>query len=335
MTLIYAFCDAAGAWHGDPNTDILETEPGQGSLTMPQPGGPVPSPFAGQRLQVLYAITDLEPSPTTYRLDDGCVFPATWHVHELLTAPYLPATAPAAIPRTSTDATPRALDVDISYGQRRYALTADWNSPGRLEVTVMVSHTDTAEILGELTGDIAATDLERLAELLGCAARACSGQEIPFPSSPPPAAPRRKRNASNTGQPWTGELLQALEQRFYEGADAEDLADEFGRSVGSIRWKLWQMELTEFPSDLVPEQTSIRPAAPKAWTATEKRRAHPNAYKRWSAEDEQRLARRSAEGASLEQLCAEFGRDRGAIDSRLVKIDATGPAADQARSGPV
>ncbi|MER5690066.1 hypothetical protein [Streptomyces sp. NPDC002205] len=62
----------------------------------------------------------------------------------------------------------------------------------------------------------------------------------------------------------------------------------------------------------------------------EKRRLHPNAYKPWEPEDDERLAERCAQGVSLPELAQEFGRNEGAIASRLLKIDADGPEADDA-----
>lgn len=61
-----------------------------------------------------------------------------------------------------------------------------------------------------------------------------------------------------------------------------------------------------------------------------KRRVHPNAYKPWEPEDDQRLAERCAQGISLSELSKIFGRNEGAIASRLLKIQAQGPAVEEA-----
>ncbi|MGI5380595.1 hypothetical protein ACQEV2_41610 [Streptomyces sp. CA-251387] len=91
MTVIYAFQDRSGHWHGDPDAPLLDPadEPGRGILTyQPVPGTPdATSPFAGQRLTVLYGVTDLEAGPVTYQLDTGGSFRATWHIHTLLASP--------------------------------------------------------------------------------------------------------------------------------------------------------------------------------------------------------------------------------------------------------
>jgi hypothetical protein len=49
----------------------------------------------------------------------------------------------------------------------------------------------------------------------------------------------------------------------------------------------------------------------------DQRRRHPNAYRSWTVRDDERLSARAAEGATVPELMAEFGRNRGAITSRL------------------
>jgi hypothetical protein len=51
-----------------------------------------------------------------------------------------------------------------------------------------------------------------------------------------------------------------------------------------------------------------------------KRRRHPNAGARWTADDQARLVQRHHEGASVEELMRELGRNRGGILSRLVQL---------------
>nr|WP_144298910.1 hypothetical protein [Streptomyces sp. TLI_235] len=63
----------------------------------------------------------------------------------------------------------------------------------------------------------------------------------------------------------------------------------------------------------------------------EKRREHPNAYKRWTPEEDTNLGLRCARGVSLSALSEECGRNEGAIASHLLKIDAEGPAVEEAR----
>jgi len=52
-------------------------------------------------------------------------------------------------------------------------------------------------------------------------------------------------------------------------------------------------------------------------TLDDRRRVHPNSHTRWTADEEARLIRRAGQGASLEQLVSEFGRNTNAITIRL------------------
>ncbi|MEV6726584.1 hypothetical protein AB0M94_37320 [Streptomyces xanthochromogenes] len=103
MKMIYAFRDQEGTWHGDPDAAVLGPAPGYGPLTYnPPPGSPASvNPFTGQTLHVLYADTHLELGPVHYLLDTGVTLPASWHVHELLAAPYEPRTAAPATARAA------------------------------------------------------------------------------------------------------------------------------------------------------------------------------------------------------------------------------------------
>ena len=53
----------------------------------------------------------------------------------------------------------------------------------------------------------------------------------------------------------------------------------------------------------------------------EKRAKHPNAYRPWTKEDDDRLLQLSASGKSISELCERFGRNEGAITSRLNKLN--------------
>ncbi|MBQ8050825.1 MAG: hypothetical protein IJ197_04535 [Bacteroidaceae bacterium] len=71
--------------------------------------------------------------------------------------------------------------------------------------------------------------------------------------------------------------------------------------------------ITDFISEDTPKQK-------KAYTIEEKRANHPNAYRPWTKEDDDRLLQLSALGTSIPELCEIFGRNRGAITSRLKKL---------------
>ncbi|MCZ0940630.1 MAG: RecQ family ATP-dependent DNA helicase [Caldilineaceae bacterium] len=57
-----------------------------------------------------------------------------------------------------------------------------------------------------------------------------------------------------------------------------------------------------------------------AYTVEEKRREHPRAYEKWSLEDDERLKEMYAAGHSIAELAKHFGRNNGAIRSRLKKL---------------
>jgi hypothetical protein len=57
------------------------------------------------------------------------------------------------------------------------------------------------------------------------------------------------------------------------------------------------------------------------------RQKYPNAYQQWTAVSDRRLMEAYTNGGSVAELAEEFGRNRNAIRSRLVKlgIDPDGP----------
>lgn len=318
--LIYAFRDAQGLWYGDPDAAIHDLRPGRGVLTLPPTTpGQDRGMFDGQQVEVLYAACDVEASQTSYRLDDGGSFVATWHVHELLSPAYQRVlTTPAA----SRDAATVRLEIGSSH--RRYSLHADLLAEGRIELTVVICTPD-GVIRGELTGEVDTRDLAEVGRLIAAIPLTSADQTTPSVTLPAPV------KATRHGQGWAPEAIAYLKEHYRSGKSPEQLAEELGRSEKSIRWKLHGLGLGPFPSDLVPDpRIPVEAEEPKAYSVEEKRRLHPNAYKPWDPEDEQRLAERCAQGASLSELSQEFGRNEGAIASRLLKIQAEGPAAEDA-----
>jgi hypothetical protein len=81
------------------------------------------------------------------------------------------------------------------------------------------------------------------------------------------------------------------------------------------------------PSRLVPTTTSQAPstARAKAYDVATIRQAHNQAYASWSAIDDEYLQSRLMEGATVEDLVSEFGRQPGAIRSRLRKLGLQRP----------
>ncbi|MET8101519.1 hypothetical protein ABZV29_34500 [Streptomyces sp. NPDC005236] len=328
MTLIYAFRDEDGSWHGDPDAVVLEPAPSAGTLTIPPGPQEQHGLFAGQRLHVLYAACDLEAGQSSYRLDNGESVPASWHVHELLAPAYRlpPATTPTS-PRNSRPAVP-GMKLGFGDPHRRYCLTAEPARDGRMELTVLVRSSD-GIIHGELTGELDPRDLSDIGRLITAAASARPTPEPPRPQHQ--ATTTVSVKAAHPGAAWTPEAEQHLRDAHHAGTDLHQLAVDLGRSEHSIRWKLHGLKLAPHPADLVPAQpTETAPKQPKAYTVEEKRKTHPNAYMPWTDQDEKDLADRCTQGVPLAQLAQEFGRNEGAIASRLMKIGAVGPAADEA-----
>ena len=50
------------------------------------------------------------------------------------------------------------------------------------------------------------------------------------------------------------------------------------------------------------------------------RKTYPNAYRSWDKEQDEKLQELFAKGSSVTDLAKTFGRKRGAIRSRLVKL---------------
>ncbi|MET8813544.1 hypothetical protein ABZW47_16215 [Streptomyces sp. NPDC004549] len=157
-------------------------------------------------------------------------------------------------------------------------------------------------------------------------ARAAAGSGIPAQgtSGGTEAKPARR------GASWTQDERDWLRAAFLDGTAVPELAASLGRSERSVRWTLYHLRLIPFPADDVPDP---RPKAekPKAYTVEDKRKSYPHAYAPWSAEDDQLLAERCGQGVPLAELSREFGRNEGGIAARLKKINAVGPAAEEAR----
>ncbi|MFE7927506.1 hypothetical protein ACFU6S_02005 [Streptomyces sp. NPDC057456] len=198
-----------------------------------------------------------------------------------------------------------------------------------MELTLLVYSSD-GIIHGELTGELHPHDLSDIGRLITAAA---STYPTPEPlGAQPPSTPAVSRKAAHPRASWTTEAEQHLRDAHRAGTSVQQMSVDLGRSENSIRWKLHALKLAPYPADLVTAQpTGTAPKQPKAYTVEDKRKAHPNAYMPWTDQDEKDLAARCARGVLLAQLAQEFGRNEGAIASRLMKISAVGPAADEAR----
>ncbi|MFF3401542.1 hypothetical protein ACFYW6_23915 [Streptomyces sp. NPDC002659] len=277
------------------------------------------SPFAGQTLHVLFAVTDLDPGPVNYLLDDGGMFPASWHVHTLLAMPMGSQTTPST-PACDHPYQPR-LETAITDGDRRYVLTATRHDDGLLSACTFAG-----DIQGELCGDIDFAHLRGLARLLDSAARAApKPAAAPAPAAPCVSAPRH-------GASWTDEESARLADRYRHERDFAVLGQEFGRSPLAIQHQLARLELAHCPTPPRPTaQTVPVPKQTHGHALEERRQTHSRSHERWTQAEEEELALRCAQGAMADELSKEFGRTEGAIEARLRLIGARGPAADKAR----
>ncbi|MGW2586185.1 hypothetical protein ACWCYZ_33555 [Streptomyces virginiae] len=324
MSQIYVFQDASGHWHGDFDVTPLDGEPEQGTFTyLPVPGTPeAASPFAGQTLKVLHAATGLEPGPVIYQLDDGGHFQPTWHVYTLLAAPIGSQPTPGT-PAHATTQEPY-VDIALTDNGRRYLMTATRSEGDAMNISLTTCALD-GHVQGDLNGTIPRTDLPGLVRILQAA--------ITTPSTPANMAPTQTDTpppALKSGAPWTPEERARLVERYRQEQDFHSLGHEFGRSALSIQHQLAHLGLAKRPSPPHPST----PTAPKQRTGPthdELRATHPRSHKPWTDQEEQQLALRCEQGATAEEMSAEFERTVGAIESRLRLTRAHGPAADKAR----
>ena len=80
-------------------------------------------------------------------------------------------------------------------------------------------------------------------------------------------------------------------------------------------------EVASFPSHKV---ASVQLSG-KSWTPEAARQQHENAYRPWTPEDDDELARRHAAGESIETLATDFQRKPSAIRSRLNRLGVVPP----------
>ena len=59
----------------------------------------------------------------------------------------------------------------------------------------------------------------------------------------------------------------------------------------------------------------------KSYTYKEERVSHPNAYKKWTTDEDELLEKLYCEQASTKSLCDAFGRNQGAIINRIEKLE--------------
>ncbi|QIH32314.1 DUF3276 family protein [Sphingobacterium sp. DR205] len=85
--------------------------------------------------------------------------------------------------------------------------------------------------------------------------------------------------------------------------DIRDFKKVFNRAVKKLE------KLTDLESDK------------KSYTLDDIREQHPQAYRPWSAEDDEKLEALFCEGKTVKELAATFERKEGAITSRIKKLE--------------
>ncbi|MBQ1076657.1 hypothetical protein KBX06_26400 [Micromonospora sp. C31] len=319
MALIYAFQVEDGSWHGDSGRTYRGMGPATYATLTFRPGPDDPgadSPFAGQTLRVAVAsIDERVAGEVAYRLDDGTVHYGTDTVDELLfgldlhrlpisswpPAAHDPTPTVPAMPVAKTPAHPVVLSWQVSDAGRHYTLTLTTGVDG--PIVEVLGADNNGQLVAEFAGYLPGGDLSLVARVFLAA--------VANPGAVPVPSPRRSRS-------WSEQESTYVASRHRDGADAETIAVELGRTANSIRYKLHALGLGPFPGT----NTSRPPAPPRtpAYTMEDLRQVHPNSHKPWEPADDERLARRAAEGASVSELMEEFGRNHGAITSRLARV---------------
>ncbi|MEZ0076283.1 hypothetical protein [Planotetraspora sp. GP83] len=119
---------------------------------------------------------------------------------------------------------------------------------------------------------------------------------------------------------FTGNIVRFFdEDRWSMGCVLRTPADNITFRDGQVIVRNGSHEIGRYPADqLVSMEIWFGYAGhDPAYRVADVRETNPNAYRRWTAEEEQRLRQRHAEGATIEQLVVESGRQRSAICARL------------------
>ncbi|MEU1377409.1 hypothetical protein ABZ442_27695 [Streptomyces triculaminicus] len=240
-----------------------------------------------------------------------------WHRPTLCPAPHQPQHDPSPPPASvlpEPAALPKARRWEITHGERRYELTLVPGPDGTCQATMMVLSPE-GEILSHWVGTTDPTDFGPLSHLLHLAAQQdphSTHLTAPAPPAvlPPPAA-------SRNGQRWSEEELERLRSLAATGTDPHTLARLLRRSERSVSFKLHQLHLAPFPTEQVRPRAQQQPGPQPAYTVENVRQTYPRAYERWTPEETARLHQRHSQGATISELAREFGRNEGAVSSRL------------------
>lgn len=97
--------------------------------------------------------------------------------------------------------------------------------------------------------------------------------------------------------------------------DIDEFVQKVSEAVGTIR------PIPQDKKNEVAEKTLPALQYKKSYSVTEIRKTHRNAYQPWTEDDDHRLELLYCEGKSFADLSQEFGRNRGAIRSRIKKLE--------------
>lgn len=79
--------------------------------------------------------------------------------------------------------------------------------------------------------------------------------------------------------------------------------------------------LTKFKELKNPNSTNSEPTESKAYSVAKIRETHQHAYMPWTSDDDSKLELLFCEGKSVSELAKTFGRNEGAISSRIKKLE--------------
>lgn len=97
-----------------------------------------------------------------------------------------------------------------------------------------------------------------------------------------------------------------------------------GESVNVINLQL--MTLARDGENDIMRVKYDRNTAQKQSYMDQQKQIHPKAYEKWTEDDDRLLLQMHRAGASINELMVKFGRNEGAILSRIMKLEATLPA---------
>lgn len=104
--------------------------------------------------------------------------------------------------------------------------------------------------------------------------------------------------------------------------DIDDLLESINQLMPNSKFDPPPLPQSVPPPETKYKQTSVNSTEKKSKTKTfaEIRKTYPNAYYPWEEKDDEKLERLFNEGLTTKELSNIFGRNRGAIRSRLRKL---------------